>query len=111
MNKCIKCGMCCVAYKLIPLISKEVASGIYEVTKTEHPSSVIKTKSVYFKEWDATLDVCIYFDENTRECIIYDHRPKVCKKHFCDRNSKVEYGRIMARIADECSFQLGSLKE
>ena len=100
MSKCIKCGMCCIAYELVLLTSKEFASDVYEANKIKDILNVTKAKSVYFKEWGAALDVCIYFNENTRKCTIYDHRPKVCRDYFCDGNFKYIYARIMSRIAD-----------
>ena len=86
MNKCRQCGKCCKLFYI-------------NLNKDEYESSQFKT---IFKDIDFIEDFskaslcganflakkkdgsCIYLENNS--CNIYDQRPKVCRKYFC--NSK-----------------------
>ena len=106
MSKCTKCGNCCIAYERIPLTFEEAESKRYSIITPveEGLSARLTLKPIYFAEWDATIQVCIYFAEKTRECLIYEDRPKVCRKYFCTETKHV-LGRIMKRIFDTSKEQ------
>lgn len=94
---CKYCGNCCITYLKghgAILTKREVKEELYEMQDRplEAPpvmnamysdKKVIKTKPIYFEEFETMIEVCFYLDENTRKCTIHDKRPHICQTFNC----------------------------
>ncbi len=70
--RCKRCGKCCtyVAVRVGPLTKDSV------MYYKHHNIS-------YKRGWIRLPLACKYFNEKTKECLVYDYRPEACKRYHC----------------------------
>lgn len=82
-GKCAQCGECCK--DVLPLDFVEIAR-IEKYVKSHH----IKEQDHHISRNTVdTVDmVCPFLNLETRKCVIYAVRPKICQKFFCSMSKK-----------------------
>ena len=81
-GKCSKCGMCCGS--LLPLTEKDIKRVKYIVqTKDIKPQRPKVAAAVGF-------DLMCPFLTTERKCIIYNHRPAICRHFKCDKRGVMD---------------------
>jgi len=102
-NGCRRCGHCCVVYMNIPLAKEEATEELY--TKKRRSSmyrerfSLSEWVVVRARAFDSELGhevfACVYWDPASRECLIFEDRPQVCREFDCDDKCKGSYARTI----------------
>ena len=91
---CRRCGKCCIICTDVNLTNEEVASDCYKMqahtssiksgaVKQGWSDKVLKQEEKFIPILGFDYDVCIYFDPEKIECLIYDDRPEVCRSFDC----------------------------
>ena len=77
-NKCENCGECCLRTEMI-LSKNDFENIIKNSTKYSHKEDfVFKNKDGFFQLKNIN-EHCVFFDIPSKQCEIYDYRPKGCK--------------------------------
>lgn len=87
---CVKCGQCCHFFEMIvnPRTLKINGLLVNEAFKKELKIG-FKTENIY--QCSVRVNItCDHFDKTTGLCKIYDKRPSICRRHFCQRYPKIE---------------------
>lgn len=111
-NGCGCCGHCCIVYMNIPLAKEEVAEGLYAkkrrssiYSKYRERFSLSKWVVMRGKAFDSELGrevfACVYWDPESRECLIFEDRPLVCRQFNCDDKRRGYYVRSVWRVLNE----------
>lgn len=81
--KCLQCGECCHA-KTISLTEEDVRR-ISKVTDLNFYR--IRNTGAKVLNWKPYKDfyVCIFFNTENKECQIYQNRPFICQKFYCQK--------------------------
>lgn len=117
-NGCERCGHCCIVFVNIPLTKEEVDEELY--AKKWGPSildtcppfiqwqgslnksgwMVIRTK-VFISELGREVFACVYWDPKSRECLIFEDRPQVCRGFDCHEKERDAYVREVWGILEK----------
>jgi len=120
-NGCRRCGHCCIVYMNITLTKEEVAEGLY-VNKRGASSFrghretldlskyVVMRARVLVSELGREVFACVYWDPESRECLIFEDRPQVCRGFDCNDNHKGAYGRAVWDILEEAEIDMECLR-
>ena len=74
-GKCIRCGECCSA--ILPVTNEEIKRiKAYIKKKRIKPTKVHNSEHTF----DCT---CPFYDEEKKECRIYEVRPSICSSFLC----------------------------
>lgn len=84
-GECSGCGQCCTA--LLPLFRTEFKEIERLVRKRKIKPCRHDVGIPYSGQIDFDL-TCPFRDNVNRKCIIYDHRPLVCRNFRCDKPKK-----------------------
>jgi len=84
---CIKCQLCCKSIGVYSLHSyNNTIKEFYEARGATVTKKIIHDKEVTYINFDIP---CPHLDSE-RGCLIYDHRPKVCKNYPEEDNQLLE---------------------
>lgn len=111
-NGCKHCGHCCIVYGNIPLTKEEVAEGLYAKKRRSPKYSryrkrfglskwVVVRGRVFDSELGREVFACVYWDPASRECLIFEDRPQVCRGFDCDDKNKGYYVHAVWRALNE----------
>lgn len=78
-GECSKCGGCCGRY--LPLTEKDIQKVKY----------IVKTKGIQPQRPAIIIgdDLTCPFITKDRKCIIYNHRPNICRLFKCDKHGEM----------------------
>jgi Fe-S-cluster containining protein len=104
---CNKCGLCCgdtqKKTRHILLLDSE-ANEISKQTKQQIENFAIKTSTSppYTYEMKKTLQGrCLFLQENN-QCLIYQHRPLICRFYPFELKFASDEGKYVFEFTDEC---------
>ena len=111
-NRCRRCGHCCVVYMNIPLAKEEAAEELYAKKRRSSIHSkyrerfglsewVVMRAKAFDSELGREVFACVYWDPASRECLIFEDRPQVCREFDCDDKCKGYYVRAVWRALNE----------
>jgi len=92
MTECAHCGRCCIVCTDIQLTREEVREGLYPKrrrnTSKEKDTNgwskwIMLRGRVYEPELRREIFACVFWDPLTRNCLIYEDRPVVCRMFKC----------------------------
>ena len=86
--KCLKCGKCCTE-KTVTLSDLDIIR-ILEITDITFYR--IRNTGSKVLNWKSNNNshICIFLNPHDKLCTIYNHRPFVCREHYCANISKVK---------------------
>lgn len=89
---CRRCGRCCIICTDIQLTREEVREELYPKRRRHRPKDdpvrgwskwIMMRGIVYEPTLKREIFACVYWDSVTRDCLIYEDRPTVCKMYEC----------------------------
>lgn len=73
-----------------PLIGDvEMLASMLRLARYAGPGDVMPSGEVVDDGQHAAIWTCIHFDRETRDCTVYDHRPKMCSDYPYERKCRV----------------------
>lgn len=104
-KSCRRCGRCCIVCSDIGLTREEVREGLYPKRRrntkgdTNGWSKWIMMRGIVCEpELKREIFACVYWDPLTRECLIYEDRPTVCRIYKCGERRAAKVHRIWLAI-------------
>ncbi len=104
---CRRCGRCCIICTDIQLTREEVREGLYPKRRRNRPRGgpvqgwskwIMMRGIVYEPKLKREIFACVYWDPVTRDCLIYEDRPVVCRMYECVDEGAAKVHRIWLAI-------------
>lgn len=94
---CLKCGLCCLEYKIILITHEEAKKKLFKTKRHPDPfnsalfsNRILKTKKKWVSLLGRVEEVCCYFNGMTNLCLIHLNKPYACRGYFCKKGKQIE---------------------